>query len=118
MPDGSAQLLNEALDAERRALGVILLDRDDVGTDHQDDGQQSTGQITCQEQAADRDAAGSGGINDHVVARRNQQTLAGGGDGNSSGEVGIVALIDIMGIMMEPMEAVSADAEPEIPPKK
>ena len=32
-PDGSTQLLDEALDAEGRALGVVLLDGDDVGAD-------------------------------------------------------------------------------------
>ena len=93
-PDGSTQLLNEALDAEGRALGVVFLDGDDVGADHQDDGQQSAGQVASQEQAAHGDAAGGGGVDDHVMARRNQQALAGGGDGDSGGEVGVVALID------------------------
>ena len=93
-PDGGAQLLDKALDAERLTLGVVFLHRDDVGTDHQDDCQQSAGQVACQEQAADGDAACSGSVDDHVVARGNQQALAGRGDGNSGGEVGIVTLID------------------------
>ena len=93
-PDGGAQLFDKALDAERRALGVILLNRDDVGADHQDDGQQSAGQVASQEQAAHGDAAGGGGVDDHVMARGDQQALAGGGDGDSGGEVGVVALID------------------------
>ena len=93
-PDGGTQLLDEAFDGEGRALGVILFHRDDVGADHQDDGQQSAGQVACQEQAAHGDAACGGGVDDHVVARGDQQALAGGGDGDSGGEVGVVALID------------------------
>ena len=93
-PDGGAHLLDKALDAERRALGVILLDGDDVGADHQDDGQQSAGQVAREEQAADGDTTGGGCVDDHVMTRRDQQTLAGGGDGNSRGEVGVVTLID------------------------
>ncbi len=93
-PDGGAQLLDEALDGEGRALRVVALDGDDVGADHQDSCQQSAGQVACQEQAADRDAASSGGVDDHVMARGNQQTLAGGGDGNSGGEVSVITLVD------------------------
>ena len=34
-PDGSAQLLDKSLDAEGITLGVVALDRDDIGADHQ-----------------------------------------------------------------------------------
>ena len=92
-PDGGAQLLDKSLDAEGITLGVVALDRDDVGADHQHDSQQSAGQVAGQEQAAHGDTTGGGSVDDHVMAGGNQQTLAGGGDGNSGGEVCAVALI-------------------------
>ena len=44
------------------------------------------------QQAAHGDAAGGGGVDDHVMARGDQQALAGGGDGDSGGEVGVCLL--------------------------
>ena len=92
-PEGGQQLLDKDLQVEGLALGVIALDGDDVGANHQGDSQDAGGQIACQEQGAHGNAAGSGGIDDHVMAGRHQQTLAGGGDGDGGGEVGVIALV-------------------------
>ena len=93
-PDRGAQLLHEALQAERRALRVVALDGDDVGADHQAGRQQRARQVAGQEQAAHGDAARGRRVDDHVVARRNEQALAGGGDGDGDGEIVVVALAD------------------------
>src|SRR5699024_9396174 len=68
-PDGLAQLADQVLDAELVAAGIVVFDGQDVDAHHQADGQDAAGKVAGQEEAADRDAAGGGGVDDHVVAR-------------------------------------------------
>src|SRR5699024_2247722 len=92
-PDGLAQLVDQVLDAELIAAGVVVFDGQDVDAHHQADGQDAAGEVAGQEQAAHRDAAGGGGVDDHVVAGRHQDALHRRGDGDGGGKVGVVALV-------------------------
>src|SRR5699024_2230741 len=92
-PDGLAQLVDQVLDAEFIAAGVVVFDGQDVDAHHQADGQDAAGEVAGQEQAAHRDAAGGGGVDDHVVAGRHQDALHRRGDGDGGGKVGVVALV-------------------------
>ena len=85
--------MDQVLDAELVAAGVVVLDRQDVDAHHQAGRQNAAGQVAGQEQAAHRDAAGGGGVDDHVVAGGHQDALHRGGDGDGGGEVGVVALV-------------------------
>lgn len=92
-PDRNTELFEEDLQAEFVAFGVVAAHRNDVGTDHQAQSQNRAGHITGQEQAAHADATSGGCVDDHVVAGGHQQAFAGGSNGNSGGEVGVIALI-------------------------
>ena len=76
-PEGNTQLLNQVDDAELLALRVIALNGNDIGSYHQRYGQQCSRNISCQEKASHGDAACRGGIDDHIVAGRHQQSLTG-----------------------------------------
>ncbi len=78
--------------AGKRLARIIVPDRHDIGRDHQQRRHQQPGQDAGGEQRDDRDAAARRQrIDDHVVARRNQNSDERGADRDVDGDVRRVA---------------------------
>ena len=76
------------------ALGVAAPGRDDEGEHHQRQADHDAGDDAGHEQLRDRDgAAGGVGIDDRVVARRDDDALGRAADGQVDGEMVVVALL-------------------------
>ena len=76
------------------AQRIVAANRDNHSRNHQAEGQQNAGHVTAHQQCADGQAARGGNrVEEHVLARRDDDALDGGGHRDGDAVIYIVALV-------------------------